>query len=623
MALTVVIVVLLAAPAGAAPTLRVNERNVDYPRVNVTVTVPEQLSDSRVPASAFALTEAGRDVDFTVEPLASDQLDLVLLMDTSGSMRGKAMTAAKRAAEQFVSTLPDNVRVSVVGFGTVPRVVTPFSTDHDRHRSAIRQLEATGQTALHDAIAAAAAQFTDAGKRRTIVLLSDGGDTASTKGIGAASAALERADATVYAVQLVTSESDKAALSTLARNGRVVPATNPTALAAVYAAIAQELVSQYRVSWVSGAHGTTPVRVSVAHDGIQAAALTTMRLPAAPPPPAVEPDPVPAPPQPVAGTVAAEPGIFADPRVVIAGGVLFFVGMTLLLLQLLATRRRPMSSLGRTRGDGAGLQRGLSELAEHAVLLADRSLRKGQAGTLNAALERGGINLRPGEFLVMAACAVLTALAVGFLLGGTLIGLLLAVAAAVAAKLFVSVRGERRRRLFADQLHETLQLISGSLRAGYGLLQAVDAVAREAASPTAEEFRRLIVETRLGREFTSSLNAMAARLRNEDFEWVVQAITIHREVGGDLAEVLDAVAHTIRDRNQLRRQVKALSAEGKLSGIVLCIIPPAVGALIAFINPGYLTPLVTTGYGIVASAMGLALMILGVFWMRRVVRLVF
>ena len=149
----------------------------------------------------------------------------------------------------------------------------------------------------------------------------------------------------------------------------------------------------------------------------------------------------------------------------------------------------------------------------------------------------------------------------------------------------LTVRADRRRARFSDQLGDTLQLLAGSLRAGYGLLQAIDAVAQEAEEPTRQEFRRLVIETRLGRDLTDALHSMADRVGGEDFEWVVQAIEIHREVGGDLAEVLDTVAGTIRERNQLHRQVKALSAEGRLSAYVLMAAARVLVLVLAAAQP--------------------------------------
>ena len=119
-------------------------------------------------------------------------------------------------------------------------------------------------------------------------------------------------------------------------------------------------------------------------------------------------------------------------------------------------------------------------------------------------------------------------------------------------------------------------------------MQSLASVARQAEKPTSEEFARVINETRVGRELSDSLDETAARMKSDDFVWVTQAIAINREVGGNLAEVLDGVAHTIRERNQIRGQVQALSAEGKLSAYVLMALPFGIAGFLAFANPEYM-----------------------------------
>jgi tight adherence protein B len=193
----------------------------------------------------------------------------------------------------------------------------------------------------------------------------------------------------------------------------------------------------------------------------------------------------------------------------------------------------------------------------------------------------------------------------------------------VAARVVVEQLARRRRARFGDQLADTLQMLAGSLRAGHSLAQAIDTLARESESPTAEEFRRVTVETRLGRDFVESLSALRARIGNEDFEWVVEAVEIQREVGGDLAEILDKVTGTIRDRTRIRRQVTALSAEGRLSAAVLMALPFGLAGVMAVTNRSYLSPLFGTGLGLAFLAAGAVLLAVGGVWLRRIVKPIF
>ncbi|MCF6734415.1 type II secretion system F family protein [Blastococcus sp. KM273129] len=250
-------------------------------------------------------------------------------------------------------------------------------------------------------------------------------------------------------------------------------------------------------------------------------------------------------------------------------------------------------------------------------------VRRGRLAAGAAALERAGMSVTlPNLVLAVGSTTVLGALT-GGLLGGPLLALLLVVAVPFGAKLLIGFRAGRRQAAFADQLDDSLQLMSSSLRAGHSLLRAVDSVSQEAEAPTSEEFARIVNETRVGRDLAEALDDVAERMGSDDFTWVAQAIAIHREVGGNLAEVLDAVGNTIRERNAIRRQVKALSAEGKLSAVVLMALPFGVTGFISLTNPGYLAKFTESlvGYGMLAAA---ALMLLaGGLWLKKTVAIRF
>jgi tight adherence protein B len=249
--------------------------------------------------------------------------------------------------------------------------------------------------------------------------------------------------------------------------------------------------------------------------------------------------------------------------------------------------------------------------------------RREKAAPLAAALEGAGLTTRPQDFVLMVGAAALVAAAAGLLLAGPLLALAAAVPVPLLAKVYLSVRNQQRQKTFADQLDDSLQLLSSSLRAGHSLPQALNSVAKEAESPTAEEFSRVINEMRVGRPITQALEEVGARMRSEDFVWVTQAIGINREVGGNLADVLDGIGHTIRERNQVRRQVKALSAEGKLSAIVLVVMPFCIMALLALLNPSYVGKLVEGPIGWLMTGTAAVLMIIGGLWLRKTVALKF
>jgi len=238
-------------------------------------------------------------------------------------------------------------------------------------------------------------------------------------------------------------------------------------------------------------------------------------------------------------------------------------------------------------------------------------------------LERAGVDLRPAEFaaIVIVGAAILALF--GFALFGLVGFVLLPLMGVLVVAGMLDMRASKRRRLFTEQLDSTLQLISGSLRSGFGVHQALDTVAEEAEWPTSEEFTRIVSEVRLGRDLGAALAASSERIDSEDYRWVVQAIDISREVGGNLAEVLDNVSTTIRQRNTLRRRVRSLSAEGRLSAYILFALPFAMFGWMAISNPDYVGLLFDRTVGQVMLVLAAFLLVVGAFWMRKVVQIKF
>ena len=310
--------------------------------------------------------------------------------------------------------------------------------------------------------------------------------------------------------------------------------------------------------------------------------------------------------------------------------LLLVVGVTALAVGLLVLAlvvvpagpaRVPLSRIDPTVAPEASALAGAGAAAGAAV---EKVLvRRGRLAAGVAALERAGMSTTLPNFVLAVGVWTVGAGAAGVLLVGPVVGLLMAVVVPLGARLLVAFRTGRRQAAFADQLDDSLQLMAGSLRAGHSLLRAVDAVSQDAVSPTAEEFSRIVNETRVGRDLSDSLDEVAERMGSDDFTWVAQAIAIHREVGGNLAEVLDAVGHTIRERNQIRRQVKALSAEGKLSAIVLGALPFAIIGFISMTNPSYLAKFTasTAGYAMLAAAA--VMMLMGGLWLKKTVAITF
>jgi tight adherence protein B len=294
--------------------------------------------------------------------------------------------------------------------------------------------------------------------------------------------------------------------------------------------------------------------------------------------------------------------------------VLFFVTFKSNRGEIAISRRRPGVVNGPTL---------LTRVTDSATSFLEKNVSKNARFGSRASLEQAGLKMRQADFLLLVACVAVTAGFVGFILGGALPALLLVVATPFLAMVVLNILSSRRRAKFEAQLGDTLQMLSGGLRAGHSLLRSVDAVSKEAEAPTSEEFARLVNENRLGRDLRDSMLDAAHRLRSEDFEWVGQAIEIHREVGGDLAEVLDQVGETIRERSQIKGQVKALSAEGRLSAYILIALPVGMFLYMSVVNSTYIATLYTGLIGWILLGVAVVLLGVGSFWLSRVVKIKF
>lgn len=280
-------------------------------------------------------------------------------------------------------------------------------------------------------------------------------------------------------------------------------------------------------------------------------------------------------------------------------------------------------ALSRRRPDAVEEPSLLTKVANSASGLMVRAVGdKAPFGRRNA-LEQAGIKMRQADFNLLVLCVSVTAGLVGFVLGGVLVGILSLAIGPLGVAIVVKILTARRQTKFDQQLGDTLQMLAGGLRAGHSLLRSIDAVATEADSPTSEEFARIVAENRLGRDLKESLVDAAYRLKCEDFEWTSQAIEIHREVGGDLAEVLDHVAETIRERAQIKGQVRALSAEGKLSAYILLALPVGMFLFLQIASPGYIGVLFTNFLGWAMAIGGVVSLALGAFWLSRVIKIKF
>lgn len=308
-----------------------------------------------------------------------------------------------------------------------------------------------------------------------------------------------------------------------------------------------------------------------------------------------------------------------SPFVFVGGLLLVYAALALLVSVVFASRTVPLS---RRRPElQTHHSSGLTKLTDHAVAALNQQLRGRGPGLLSRErLDSAGLRKQPGDYLLFAGAAAFVAAVVGFLLGGLVPAILFLVMTPAGLVLLLHMLVSRRRRKFDEQVPDALQMLAGGLRAGHSLLRAIDAAAEENESPMNEELSRVVTETRIGRDLGESMADVARRTANEDFGSITRAIEIHREVGGDLAQVLDNVGGTIRDRTQLRGQVRALSAEGRMSAIVLMALPIVMFVGLTLFNPLYSKVFLTTVPGFLMIGAAVVLLAVGGFWLSRLIK---
>jgi tight adherence protein B len=553
----------------------------------------------------------------------------VLAIDTSRSMAGKRLEAAKAAALTFLDTVPDDVYVGIVTFADdVTGAVVP-TQDRSEARSVIEDIELTPQTHLYDGVMAAVDMAGTDGQR-SVLVLSDGADTGDTE-LDQVTKSVTDAEVLLDVVAIEQTGQAKIALEQLAdaAEGRVLDA-DPKALREAFTEEADALARQVLVTAElpeSATGDEASVSVSLPTEtgaSLVADAFASIRA---------QGPPTPIPSTSTAGAASAEPGLVIPQTWMYGGLAALGLGLLLMLLLLVpksaapptaaevaATYTQRSSSRSRSAGPKVDTEQALVQVKDAATKVLRRN--RGLEAKIARRLEGAGSPLKPSEWLLLHAGIFIGAGVVGMLFGqGSLVvGMLFLVGGALVPWLYLGFKRKRRFKAFNSSLPETLQLMSGSLSAGLSLAQSVDTVVREGTEPISSEFKRVLVETRLGVGLEDALEGVAERFSSKDFHWVVMAINIQRQVGGNLAELLDTVAGTMREREYMRRQVAALAAEGKLSAWVLGGLPPAFMGYLLIANRDYVMPMFTQPIGWLMLGGAACVLSVGVFWMSRLVK---
>ncbi len=278
---------------------------------------------------------------------------------------------------------------------------------------------------------------------------------------------------------------------------------------------------------------------------------------------------------------------------------------------------------------------GLADLGDGRPSANFRDLLDRITGSLNPVLARTSHSgkladdLQKADLKIKSSEWVLATVGIGLLVGGGLalrysnpvfiaVGM---VAVWFIAGFFLRFRQRRRTRAFNGQLGDTILLLSNALKAGYSFSQALSTVAKSASSPIGDEFNRATREIQLGIPVDEALNHMVDRNQSEDFDLLVTAVQIQRVVGGNLAEILDTIAFTIRERVRIQGEIRTLTAQAKFSGWIITLLPVGLAGILTLISPDYFKPMFSETAGRIMLGIGIFSMLCGVAMIQKIVKI--
>ncbi len=628
------VALLPAGTAYAAEGATIDASEAKDGALQMLVSVP---GEETIDLDSVTVSIDGTRVEATAT--SSDQTDAiqrtaVLAIDTSFSMRGGRISAATRAALAFLDVVPANVRVGVVTFDVGVNVVQQPSLDREASRTVLNNLELGADTALYEGVAGAIDATGGDNGQRQVLVLSDGRDSTDSE-LAPVLAKIKQSGVKVDVVALDQGAQAPQPLVDMADAGKgTVVAAGAGELEAVFADQAETISRQVLVSAAVPPGQTAPdANVTVALDSGDTTYETSALLSVAG---AITPD------QPVTPAVlpAVDNSTFDVPKEVMYGALAAMgLGVIVLFTAVFASGGgdkgtnlaaqleaygATASTSARARAQVKSQASDFTGLAQQARQAAESMLatNKGFEARVADRLEGAGMALKASEWLLLhLAIAFLSGLFGLLVTAGNPIGLVLFLAlGAIGPWLYLSIKRTNRLKAFDTNLADTLQLMAGSLSAGLSLAQSMDTIVREGTEPITSEFKRVIAEARLGVTIEDALDGVAVRMQSKDFTWVVMAIRIQREVGGNLAELLLKVAETLREREYIRRHVRALSAEGRLSCWILGGLPPGFLAYLTLTQGDYVEPMFTTPIGWLMLGGMAILLTVGIIWMMKVAK---
>lgn len=615
---------LIAATAGTASASSSQGITIapvstsDWPDRSYVLTLP---SGTTLDPSAVHVSENGVPVDNVSVAGgndASNRFGEILLIDSTNTMKGAPIADAMKAARAFAAERAPNQPLAVLTFSRTATVLLPFTTDGTKITTALSTTPQINRgTHVFDALQQAMSLMaTDHIKSGSIVLLSDGQDTGSTATLPDVTKQAAADGIRIFTVGLDSRTFHPTTLSSLAdgAGGQYTEATSSGQLAGIFDQLGAQLANQYVVSYQSLAVANTPVTVQVSVDNYPPLPAFTYHAPSL---------------KPIAKnynqTWLERWWSSTVSLVVIALLSAALLGYA--VVKIIDPNRRAMRRRVTRFVTPEAIQTddGQSTVSTIAETLYDRT-EKTLAGRprwerFKEEVEVAGVGVTAAQLLVLSLAAGVGLAMIPVLLVGQPLLAILGLFGPVIAMMWISSRAEQSRAKFAEQLPINLEVLASALRAGHSLPGALKVVTEDAAEPSRSEFRRIVNDEQAGVPMEEAFERTVQRMQNTDLRQIAIVSRIQRESGGNTAEVLDRVTENIRARFELRRLVKTLTAQGRMSRWIVTALPLCLLLALALINPHYLNPLFHTTVGLIFLIGASAMVVAGSLLIKKIVKI--
>lgn len=545
---------------------------------------------------------------------------VVLLIDATETMRGGAIRGAMRAAQAFAGHRNSQQPLGVITFNAKPNLLLPLTTDQSAIDAALAgspALLARG-THINDAVAAALRLLKQAGVAAgSIVVLSDGADTGSQSNADDVTLLARGAGVRIFTVALRSGSFDPSVLKKLAAgaHGHYSETASAADLAPIYDKLGSQLANEYLIRYRSLAGPDEAVRVQVGLGGLAISASGEYVTP-----PLASRQPSEAP--------KKEGSFWRSAVAMIAVSLTCAFLFGLVAVVLFAARPRGRSVRRRIEGfvplsmPGEEKKKWSAALTGSMLGGAEKSLAQMKWwAAFKEELHVARIQMPAVQVASCTAVGTLFAAWFFYALSGSALAASFGLAVPVGVRVLIKRRLDQQRRIFGDQLADNLQVIASAMRAGHSFVGALAVAVEDAAEPARTEFKRVIADEQLGVPLDDAFAVVVRRMQSRELEQVALVATLQRETGGNTAEVIDRVSELIRERFELRRMVRALTAQGRMSRWVVSMLPVGLLLVTTVLNPEYMQPLYGTGTGRALLAVAAGLVVTGSLVIKRIVNI--